>query len=105
MNAWSFSSISEVSRSAASASVRATTRVGTPQTSAARRAAFNFSTASRVGTSTLPHMPALLHRGELVLEVHTGGAGFDHRLHQLERVEHPAETGFGVGYDRLQVID
>jgi hypothetical protein len=38
------------------ASVRATTSVGTPHTSAARRAATSFSTASRTGTSTLPPM-------------------------------------------------
>ena len=56
MNGVSLSSMSEVSRSAASASVRATSRVGTPATSAASRAAFNLSTASRVGTSTLPPM-------------------------------------------------
>jgi hypothetical protein len=30
--------------------------VGTPMTSAAKRAAISFSTASRVGTSTLPPM-------------------------------------------------
>ena len=56
MKGLSLSSMSLVSRSAASASVRATSRVGTPITSAARRAAFSFSTASRVGTSTLPPM-------------------------------------------------
>ena len=43
-------------RAAAFASVRAMTRVGVPQTSAARRAAVSFSTASRVGTSTVPPM-------------------------------------------------
>jgi len=26
-----------------------------------------------------------------------GGAGFDHRLHQLEGVQVAAEAGFGVG--------
>jgi hypothetical protein len=55
-NGLSLSSTSEVSRSAASASVRASSSVGTPITSAARRAATSFSTASRVGTSTLPPM-------------------------------------------------
>ncbi len=52
----SWSSTSLVTRSAASASVRAITSVGTPITSAARRAATSFATASRVGTSTLPPM-------------------------------------------------
>ena len=52
----SFSSTSEVTRSAASASVRASSTVGTPITSAARRAAISFCTASCVGTSTLPPM-------------------------------------------------
>ncbi len=46
------------------------------------------------------HVAALLHRGQLVFEMHAGSAGFDHRLHQLERIEHAAETGFGVGHDR-----
>jgi len=41
---------------AASASVRARTIVGTPSTSAARRAATSFWIASWVGTSTLPPM-------------------------------------------------
>ena len=52
----SLSSTSEVTRSAASASVRASRIVGTPMQSAASRAAISFSTASRVGTSTLPPM-------------------------------------------------
>ena len=51
------------------------------------------------------HVAALLHRGELVFEVHARGAGFDHRLHQFERVQHAAETGFGVGHDRREVVD
>jgi hypothetical protein len=51
------------------------------------------------------HVPALLHRGQLVLEMHAGGAGFDHRLHQLIGIQHAAETGFGIGHDRLQEID
>ncbi len=46
------------------------------------------------------HVAALLLRGELVLEVHAGGARLDHALHQLEGVEGAAETGFGVGHDR-----
>jgi hypothetical protein len=48
---------------------------------------------------------ALLHRGELVLEVHAGGARLDHRLHQLERVQDAAESGFGIGDDRREVVD
>ena len=47
-----------------------------------------------------PHVPALLLAGKLILEVHTRSAGFDHGLHDLERIERPAETGFGVGDDR-----
>ncbi|CKV70230.1 Uncharacterised protein [Mycobacterium tuberculosis] len=43
-------------RFAASASVRASTMVGTPITSAAKRAEISFSQASCVGTSTLPPM-------------------------------------------------
>ena len=51
------------------------------------------------------HVTALLHRRELVLEVHAGGARLDHRLHQLERVQHAAEARFGVGDDRREEVD
>ena len=47
---------------------------------------------------------ALLLGGELVLEVHAGGAGLDHRLHQLEGVQRPAEAGLGVGDDRREPV-
>src|SRR5512134_2284627 len=51
------------------------------------------------------HVAALLHGSELVLVVHARGAGFDHRLHQLEGVEHAAEPRFGVGDDRREPVD
>jgi len=54
--------------------------VSTPHTSVARRAATS----------------ALLYRGELVLEVHPGGPGVDHVLHDLEGVQRPAEPRLGV---------
>ena len=47
---------------------------------------------------------ALLLRGELVLPVHAGGAGRDHRGHQLVGVERAAEAGLGVGHDRDQPV-
>ena len=47
---------------------------------------------------------ALLLGRELVLEVDAGGAGLDHRPHQLEGVQRPAEAGFGVGDDRRQPV-
>ena len=47
---------------------------------------------------------ALLLGGELVLEVDAGGARLDHRPHQLEGVERPAEAGLGVGDDRRQPV-
>jgi hypothetical protein len=53
-NGRSRSSTSLVKRPAASASVRATSSVGTPETSAASRAAFRVRTNVCVGTSTLP---------------------------------------------------
>ncbi len=43
---------------------------------------------------------ALLLRRQLVLVVDGRGAGLDHRLHQLERVQRAAEAGLGVGEDR-----
>ncbi|MMZ69134.1 hypothetical protein D1872_319150 [compost metagenome] len=45
------------------------------------------------------HVAALLDGGELIFEVHTGGARFNHPLHQLEGVQHAAETGFGIRDD------
>ena len=45
-------------------------------------------------------VPALLLARELVLVVHAGGAGLDHGLHELERVQGAAEAGLGVGDDR-----
>ncbi|MNR50210.1 hypothetical protein D3C85_1696970 [compost metagenome] len=54
MNFASLGSISLVNKFAASASVRATTIVGVPITSAAKRAAINLLIASCVGTNTFP---------------------------------------------------
>src|SRR5829696_8010297 len=51
------------------------------------------------------HVPALLLGGDLVLEVETRGAGFDHSLHQLEDVECATETALGVGDYRGEPID
>ncbi len=51
------------------------------------------------------HVPALLGARELVLEVHAGGAGVDHRLHEFEGVQHAAEPRLRVGDDRLQPVD
>jgi hypothetical protein len=48
---------------------------------------------------------ALLHRGQLVLEVHARGAGADHRLHQLEGVQHATKARFSVGDDRREEVD
>ncbi len=105
MNGWSRSSTSLVRSLALSASVRATSIVGTSITSAARRAAVSvrmnwFGRHQHLAA----HVAALLLAGELVLEVHAGGARLDHRLHQLEGVERPAEAGLGVGDDRREPV-
>ena len=55
--------------------------------------------------SLAAHVAALLHRCQLVFKMDTGGAGFDHRLHQFKRIEHAAKAGFGIGHDRLQIVD
>jgi hypothetical protein len=47
---------------------------------------------------------ALLLRSQLVFPVHAGRAGRDHRLHQLEGVQHAAEPGLGVGDDRGEPV-
>ena len=106
MNGRSRSSTSAVSSVAPSASVRAMSTVGTSQTSAARRAAISLFDGLLSGHQHLAaHVPALLGGGQLVLEMHAGGARLDHLLHQLEGVQHPAEAGLGVRHDRLQPVD
>ena len=47
---------------------------------------------------------ALLLRRELVLEVDASGPCLDERLHELERVERPAEAGLGVSDDRCEPV-
>src|SRR5699024_4999277 len=47
---------------------------------------------------------ALLLRRELVLPVHTGGAGGDHGLLQLVGVQGATEAGLGVGHDRGEPV-
>jgi hypothetical protein len=104
MKAWSRSSTSAVSSLALSASVRATSTVGTSITSAARRAA----TSERMNcwSARAPCRPCARTSSpsELVLEVHAGGARLDHGLHQLEGVERPAEAGLGVGHDGREPV-
>ncbi len=51
------------------------------------------------------HVAALLDRSELVFEVHAGGTGADHGLHQLIGVQHAAEAGLGIGHDGGVVVD
>ncbi len=105
MNGRSRSSTSLVMSLALSASVRATRIVGTPQTSAASRAASRLRIAAWVGISTLPpEMAALLLAGELVLEMNARGAGLDIGLHDLEAVERAAEAGLGIGDDRREPV-
>jgi hypothetical protein len=64
-----------------------------------------FDRLARRHQDLAAHVPALFHRGELILEVDTRRAGVDHGLHQLEGVEHAAESGLGVGDDRRKEVD
>ena len=48
---------------------------------------------------------ALLLGRELILEVDGRRARLDHPLHQLERVQRPAEAGLRVGDDRDEPVD
>ena len=106
MKGWSFGSMSEVIRSAASASVRATIRVGTPITSAARRAAISFCTASWVGTSTLPPMwPHFFTEASWSSKCTPAAPASIIDFISSKAFEHAAEAGFGVGDDRLQPVD
>jgi len=77
---------------------------GTPHTSAASLAAFSVLMCWPVGINLAAQVAALLLGGELVLPVHSGGPGGDHRLHQLERVQHAAEACFRVSHDRGQPV-
>ena len=100
-NSRSRSSTSLVMSVAPSASVRATTIVGTSmhigrEAGGGERADVLLGRDQHLAT----HVAALLLRRQLVLPVHPGGTRFDHRLHQLERVERSAEAGLGVGDDR-----
>ncbi len=50
-------------------------------------------------------MTTFFHRGQLIFEVHPGGAGIYHGLHQLIGVQHATESSFGIGHNRQEVID
>ena len=50
------------------------------------------------------HVSAFLDSRQLVFEVNARGAGFDHGFHQFEGIEHAAETGFGIGHDRGEIV-
>ena len=87
-NGLSFGSTSLVSRSAASASVRASTIVGTPMTSAASARRRASGSASCVGTSTLPPMwPHFFTDASWSSKCTPAAPRPDHRLHQLEGVQ------------------
>ena len=98
--------MSEVSRVAESASVRASRTVGTSSTSAASRAAARVRTNCDVGTSTLPpRWPHFFSEESWSSKCTPAAPGFDHRAHQLVGVQGAAEAGLGVGDDRHQVVD
>ena len=73
--------MSDVSRDAACAPVRAMISEGTSSTSAASRAAVSVSMCCPVGTRTFPPGAAPAAAGP---QAHAGRARLDHRLHQLE---------------------
>src|SRR6266511_1942215 len=50
-------------------------------------------------------MAALLLGRELILVVDAGRSGFDHRAHELVRLQRAAEASFRVGDDRQQPVD
>ena len=92
--------------SAASASVRATISVGVPGDVGREPRGDEVADRPRGREQHLAaHVAALLLRRELVLEVHAGGAGGDHRLRQLEHVEVAAEARLAVGDDRDEPVD
>src|SRR2546427_897233 len=59
---------------------------------------------SRGNDDLSPQVAALLRGRELVLEVHSGRAGLDHRLRDLERMERTTEPGLRIGHDRCEPV-
>ena len=105
-NSWSRSSASEISMSAASASVRATISVGTPQTSAASRAATRLRIAHEVGSSTLPPMcPHFFSDASWSSRCTPAAPASIIALVELEDVQVAAEAGLHVGDDRDHPVD
>ena len=99
------SSTSLVMSLALSASVRATRMVGTPQTSAASRAASRLRIAAWVGIRTLPpRWPHFFSDASWSSKWTPGDARLDIGLHDLEAVQRSAEACFGVGDDRREPV-
>ena len=51
------------------------------------------------------HVAALFLARELILEMHSGGAGFDHCFDQFEDIQRTAEAGFRISDDGQEPID
>jgi len=51
------------------------------------------------------HVAALFFARQLILQVHARRACLDHRLDQLEDVERPAKTGFGISHNGRKPVD
>ena len=51
------------------------------------------------------HVSAFLLARELIFEMYTGRAGFDHCLRQFENIERPTEPGFGIRDNRREPIN
>ena len=103
MKGRSRSSTSLVISLALSASVRATSTVGTSHHVGCEARRGKRADEVAGGHKHLAaEMAALLFAGQLVLEVDASRAGFDHALHQLEGVERSTEAGLGVGHDRRE---
>jgi hypothetical protein len=51
------------------------------------------------------HVSAFLHGGELVFEMNARSARLDHRFHELEGVQHAAESRLGIGDDGREEVN
>ena len=88
------------------ASVRANTSVGTPRNIGRQTRRHQLlHRFLRRHQDLAAEVPALLGGGQLVFEMHAGGARLDHRLHQLEGVKGAAKSGFGVGNQRHEPVN
>ena len=95
---------SDCMRFADTASVRPINIVGTPSTSAARRAVISFEQRELLAQLSHPYARIFLGR-KVGPPVDCGCARLDHCLDQFISIQRASKTGFCVGDDRSKPVD